>query len=334
MSDGAPYVSVIVPTRGDPVKILPLLDALARQTLPRDRFEILVSFDGAEPGPEVAGQLAAVGARAIHAAERRGPGAARNRAARESTGEYLAFTEDDCLPADDWLERAEARLVREPAIDVLEGTTVRPDGRPTRRPDPDRLHYLPTNLFIRRALFEKVGGYCEEFYIPKRGVYFREDSDLGFTLEENGAVTAQEPSARVMHPFEHLSYFDPLRWARRYELDPLLQARHPDLFRERIEIHRLGPFTLRRLFVRACFAYVIALGAALLALLCGDQGLAAAFVIVVVVAFLPIWAKWGFHPLRLPLLLIVPLGLTVAYARGILRQPAAATPGPEGPGAA
>lgn len=331
MSDRAPYVSVIVPTRGDPVKILPLLDALARQTLPHDRFEILVSFDGAEPGPEVARRLEAVEARTVRAAERRGPGAARNRAARESTGEYLAFTEDDCLPADDWLERAEARLVREPAIDVLEGATVRPDGRPTRRPDPDRLHYLPTNLFIRRALFEKVGGYCGEFYIPERGVYFREDSDLGFTLEENGAVTAQEPSARVMHPFEHLSYFDPLRWARRYELDPLLQARHPDLFRERIEIHHFGPFTLRRLFVRACFAYVIALGAALLALLLGDQGLAAAFVIVAVVAFLPIWAKWGFHPLRLPLLLIVPFALTIAYARGVLRRPAAAIAGPGGP---
>ncbi len=327
MSDRAPYISVIVPTRGDPVKILPLLDALARQTLPRDRFEILVSFDGAEPGSEVSDRLAAAGARAVRTAERRGPGAARNRAARESTGEYLAFTEDDCLPADDWLERAEARLAREPAIDVLEGGTLRPDGRPTRRADQDRLHYLPTNLFIRRALFETIGGYCEEFYIPDRGVYFREDSDLGFTLEENGAVTAREPSARVMHPFEHLSYFDPLRWARRYELDPLLQARHPDLFRERIEIHRFGPFTLRRLFVRACFAYVIALGAALLALLFGDQGLAATFVIVAVAAFLPIWAKWGFHPLRLPVLLIVPFALILAYARGLLRQPATAMPG-------
>lgn len=332
MSDGAPYISVIVPTRGDPVKILPLLDALARQTLPRDRFEILVSFDGVEPGPEVARRLAAAGARAVHAAERLGPGAARNRAARDATGEYLAFTEDDCLPANDWLERAEARLAREPAIDALEGATLRPDGRPTRRPDPDRLHYLPTNLFIRRALFEKVGGYREEFYIAGRGVYFREDSDLGFTLEENGARAAQEPSARVMHPFEHLSYLDPIRWARRYELDPLLQARHPDLFRERIEIHRFGPFTLRRLFVRACFAYVIALGAAMLALLLGDQGLAAAFVVIAVAAFLPVWAKWGFHPLRLPLLLIVPFALTVAYARGVFRRPAATMSEPGGPG--
>jgi len=331
VSDRAPHVSVIVPTRGDPVKILPLLDALARQTLPRDRFEILVSFDGAEPGSDVARRLEAIGARAVRAAERAGPGATRNRAARESAGEYLAFTEDDCLPADDWLERAEARLAREPAIDVLEGGTVRPDGRPTRRPDPDHLHYLPTNLFIRRALFEKVGGYCEEFYVAARGVYFREDSDLGFTLEESGAATAREPSARVTHPFEHLSYFDPIRWARRYELDPLLQARHPDLFRERIEIHRLGPFTFRRLFVRACFAYVIALLAALIAWLIGDQGLAAAFVLVAVAAFLPVWAKWGFHPLRLPLLPFVPFVLVIAYARGLLRGPAAAAPGPDSP---
>jgi glycosyltransferase involved in cell wall biosynthesis len=320
LSSAATRFSIIVPTRGEPATLLPLLDALARQTLPRDRFEILISFDGVEPGPEVTRKLAAIDARAVRATERRGPGAARNRAAREATGEYLAFTEDDCLPSDDWLERADARLTREPALDVLEGATIRPDGGPTRRPDRDHLHYLPTNLFVRRAVFESTGGYSEEFFLPGRGIYFREDSDFGFTLEEGGASTAREVSARVTHPFEHVSFFDPLRWARRYELDPLLQARHPDLFRERIEVHRLGPLTFRRLFVRACNAYVIALLAALLAAAFGDPALASAFVVAAGAAFLPIWAKWGFNPLRLPVLLVVPFVLVGSMLRGTLAQ--------------
>ena len=316
MSEHVPGFSVVVPTRGDAAKLLPLLDSLDRQTLPRDHFEILVSFDGAEPGPELRGRLSAAGARAIASTERRGPGAARNRAAREAQGAFLAFTEDDCAAASDWLEAAAAHLHRDPSVDVLEGATIRPDGRPTRRPDRDHLHYLPTNLFVRRSLFEDVGGYCEDFYDPKRGIYFREDSDFGFSLEEKGARTAREPAACVTHPFEHSAYFDPLRWARRYEMDPLLNARHPDLFRDRIEVLRVGPFTLRRLFVRCCFAYVIALVLALIVAITGDEALASTFVILAAAALIPIWAKWGFNLLRLPVVMTVPFVLAFSYAVG------------------
>ncbi len=319
------FFSVIVPTRGDSSKLLPLLDALARQTLPRDRFEILISFDGASPSPEISRTLAELDARTLEAAGRRGPGAARNLAARAAAGDYLAFTEDDCLPASDWLERVALRLEREPAIDVLEGATVRPDGRPSRRPDGEQLHYLPTNLFVRRAVFERVGGYCEEFFDAGRGIYFREDSDLGFSLEEAAAKGAREPLARVTHPVEHAGYLDPLRWALRYEMDPLLAARHPDQFRDRIEVHRIGPLAFRRLFVRACFAFLLAVVAALIAMLVGEEGLAVAFLFIATFAFLAIWAKWGFNMLRLPICLCVPFVLVFAYARGFRRAMSSAS---------
>ena len=256
MSDDLRF-SVIIPTRGDPAKVAPLLDALIRQSYPRDRFEILVAFDGVAPDATTVAALARVGARAFVCPDRRGPGAARNRAAAEARGVYLAFTEDDCVPSPDWLEHAAARLEQDP-VDVLEGDTVRPDGRPTRRPD-GFPSYLPTNLFVRRGKFDRVGGYREEFFNPESGIYFREDSDLGFTLEESGASFAREPLARVTHPIEHPGTFDPLRWARRYEMDGLLGARHPRRFRARIEVHRVGPLVIRRPFVRACFAYVLAL---------------------------------------------------------------------------
>jgi len=316
MSDDLLF-SVIVPTRGDPAKLTPLLHALAGQGYSRDRFEILVAFDGAAPDSSTAADLDAAGARAVTLPERRGPGAARNRAAKEARGTYLAFTEDDCVPSRDWLERAAARLAREP-LDVVEGDTVRPDGRPTRRRD-GFSHYLPTNLFVRRDLFERVGGYREEFFDSRSGIYFREDSDLGFTLEEAGARIGWEPSARVTHPVEHPGYLDPLRWARRYEMDALLSVRHPRRFRGRIEVHRLGPLVIRRPFVRACFAYVLALLSAGIALLMREAGLAALFALIAGFFFLPVWAKWGFHPLRLPVLLLVPFVLVLSLIRGLLR---------------
>ncbi|HYR68303.1 MAG TPA: glycosyltransferase [Candidatus Dormibacteraeota bacterium] len=319
MIERNPLFSVVVPTRGDPSKLVPLLDALARQTFSRSRFEILVSFDGAAPAAEISRKLSALGGRAIESRARRGPGAARNLAAQVASGDYLAFTEDDCLPANDWLERAAARLEGEPAIDVLEGATVRPDGRPSRRPDPDHLHYLPTNLFVRRSLFEKVGGYCEEFFDAGRGIYFREDSDLGFTLEDADAKEGRESSVHVTHPVEHPRFLDPLRWARRYEMDALLAARHPEEFRDRIEVHRIGPFAFRRLFVRACFAFLLASMAALVAVILGEGGLAAAFGLIAAVALLLVWAKWSLNPLRLPVCLCVPFVLVFAYARGFRR---------------
>jgi glycosyltransferase involved in cell wall biosynthesis len=316
MSDDLLF-SVIVPTRGDPAKLGSLLEALTTQTYPRDRFEIVVSFDGATPAQQTAAALARIGARAVTSPERRGPGAARNLAAAESCGAYLAFTEDDCVPGADWLANAAARLEREP-VDVLEGATVRPDGHPTRRVD-GYVHYLPTNLFVRRNRFASVGGYCEKFFDPKSGVYFREDSDLGFALEESGARIAWEPSARVTHPIEHPGYFDPLRWARRYEMDGLLSARHPRQFRARIEVHRWGPLAIRRPFVRACFAYVLALLSAGIALLIREPGLAALFTLIAAIFFLPIWAKWRFNPLRLPVLVLVPFVLVDSLIRGLRR---------------
>jgi glycosyltransferase involved in cell wall biosynthesis len=314
-----PFFSVVVPTRGEDSKLATLLDALSRQTFPRERFEVIVAFDGVRPGGEAASRLRATGARAVVLPDRRGPGAARNRGAFEARGPFLAFTEDDCTPSPDWLERASARLAADRTIDVLAGSTVSPRWKLTRRPDPVHPHYLPTNLFVRRATFQEVGGYCEDFFDAANALYFREDSDFGFTLEEAGAVVAMEPSAVVTHPIEHPGRLDPLHWARRYEMDALLIARHPQLFRERIEIHRLGPLTLRRLYVRSCFAYVIALAAALTALLIGEPGVAAVLVLPAAIALLVIWGKWGFGPARLPVCLYLPVVLVVWYLRGFLR---------------
>jgi glycosyltransferase involved in cell wall biosynthesis len=314
--------TVVVPTLGRDTSLNALLDALAAQTLDRSRWDLIVSFDGAEPTPAIAQRIDSMRATAVRSPARQGPGAARNRGARSATGDVLAFTEDDCAPDSDWLARAAARFDREPDLDVLEGATVDPSGRPSRRPDGARLHYLPTNLFVRRPLFERVGGYCEGFF--RGGIYFREDSDFGFTLEDAGARSGREPTARVVHPVEHPRFLDPILWARRYEMDALLRQRHPDRFHDRIEVARAGPFRFRRPFVRACHAYVLALLAAIIAVIAGEEGIMAWFLVIAGLTLVAVWAKWGFSPPRLLVLPVVPLVLVVAEARGWLRARAIA----------
>jgi GT2 family glycosyltransferase len=117
----APRVTVIVPTRDRPESLERTLDALARQTL-GDSVEVLVVQDGGHDvhGPLVAGSPHARVIRQDPA----GPGAARNRGAREARAGVLCFTDDDCEPAADWAERLEAALED---ADAVVGATVNAD---------------------------------------------------------------------------------------------------------------------------------------------------------------------------------------------------------------
>jgi len=311
-----PLLSVVVPSRGDPGTLAALLDALDAQTLRSDRWECVVAFDGIAPDAAVARRLEARGTTIVILESRRGPGAARNAGARIARGDWLAFTEDDCRPDPEWLHAAVARIAKEPEVDAVEGATHLPGGAEARRRPDGRPTWLPTNLFLRRELFERVGGYDEGYFNPVTGAYFREDSDFGFTLEAAGARVAIEPSSRVLHPREHPRFLDPIRWARRYEMDPRLARRHPARSRDRIEVTRLGPFRFRRVIVRASFAYVIALIAAAGSRIAGEEGLGALFLTVAAAALLPLAAKWGFRPERMLLVPIVPFVQAAALWRG------------------
>jgi GT2 family glycosyltransferase len=107
-----PYFSVIIPTYNRPRELRCCLRALSSLDYPRDRVEIIVVDDGdnVPVGPVVAlskDRLNIILVRQRHA----GPAAARNTGAMRAEGEVLAFTDDDCAPAPDWLQRLAARLV-------------------------------------------------------------------------------------------------------------------------------------------------------------------------------------------------------------------------------
>ncbi len=189
---------------------------------------------------------------------------------------------------------------------MLVGLTLKPGGRPVHRQRQDQPLYLPTNLFVERALFERLGGFCADYFDAGTGLYFREDTDLGFALEEAGAVVAVAADVLVTHPEEHAGALDPLRWARRHMMDALLEARHPERFRERLEVHRLGPLTLRRPIVRACEVAALFTALALVNLIAGLRGVALWLAFVAALGFAVVWAKWRFDPRRLPVVLLVP----------------------------
>jgi glycosyltransferase involved in cell wall biosynthesis len=280
---------------------------------------VIVVFDGVEPAPAIQSALEAIGARILTLETRSGPPIARNRGAKLASGEFLVSADDDIVPEPDWLARAAERIAAEPDLDVIEGLTVKPGGRPVRVRADESAQYILCNLFVRRSLFERIGGFHEGYYDPENGVFFREDADLGYTLEQAGARVGREPRAVVTHPIEHPGFLDPLRWAQRYEMDALLALRYPERFRERIEVHQLGPFKIRRPVVRACFFHVIALMAAAAALLAGSPGAALVLVLAALAALLLVWGKWRFAPLKLPVVVLVPWVMVRAWLWGWVR---------------
>jgi GT2 family glycosyltransferase len=110
MSAYQPFFSIIIPTYSRPRELLGCLEALACLRFPADSFEVLVVDDGspAPPEPVVTRFHDRLSVRLLTAAHG-GASAARNHGAERAAGKFLAFTDDDCRPAPDWLDKLQAR---------------------------------------------------------------------------------------------------------------------------------------------------------------------------------------------------------------------------------
>jgi glycosyltransferase involved in cell wall biosynthesis len=104
--------------------LLACLEALAHLTTPREAWQVVVVNDGGQdPQLGVPPALRASYALRFVNAPHRGPAAARNLAARQARGDFLAFTDDDCRPEPDWLDQFE-RAFRAGPWDALAGRAL------------------------------------------------------------------------------------------------------------------------------------------------------------------------------------------------------------------
>jgi glycosyltransferase involved in cell wall biosynthesis len=108
-----PRVSAIVPVRNGARHVRRCVEALLAQSWPEGRLEILVVDDASTDA--TLERVRELPVRLLEQSRRRGPYAARNAALRAAGGEIFAFTDSDCAPAKDWVERGVAALEREGA---------------------------------------------------------------------------------------------------------------------------------------------------------------------------------------------------------------------------
>ena len=270
-------ISVVIPTYQRLPLLAKCLDALSRQTLPRESFEIVVVDDGNQSATAEAvmtfGQQTGIAVRCFGQGQRRGPAAARNRGWRAARAPIVAFTDDDCLPQPEWLSAALARFQQGATVVTGQLRMPLPD-QPTHHDRTtaflETAEFITANCFCHKSALEAVGGFEEAFDIA-----WREDSDLQFKLIRAGYTIEKCPRAVIIHPMREAPWYAPLRDERKNRYDALLYKRHPDLFRQRIPRYR--PLVVRY------YVTVISFVVGLLALLTGYYGVAGAALCVWVV---------------------------------------------------
>lgn len=210
----APLLSVIVPAHGRPDSLARCLGALCAQTLPQNRFEVIVCDDGSpEPlAPAVAPFARALQLRLV-SQPNAGPAAARNRGARMARGSILAFTDDDCIPAPDWLERLANRFEDEPGqlVGGAMKNTLPDDPYATatqlvmsgvyeyyEQQSEGKRFFSTTNLAVPADQFHDIGGFSEAF-LNAAG----EDYDFCARWNERGLGSSYAPDAIVGHAHGH-----------------------------------------------------------------------------------------------------------------------------------
>ena len=171
--------------------------------------------------------------RYIPTVRRLGPAAARNCGWRAASGEFIAFTDDDCIPAPDWLKVGVRAL--ESGAQGASGRVIVP-----LPPEPtdyerdaaglSRSVFVTANCFYQRSVLALAGGFDENFTLP-----WREDSDLYFRLRRLGCKLIEAPGAVVIHPLRPAAWGVSLGQQRKSMFNALLYKKHPDLYRRTIQ---------------------------------------------------------------------------------------------------
>ncbi|MGZ4397515.1 MAG: glycosyltransferase family 2 protein [Gaiellaceae bacterium] len=137
-----------------------------------------------------------------------GPAAARNRGAREATGEVVVFVDSDVLPHGDAFSRIRRAFGERPELDALFGSyDDSPTAAGTVSGFRNLLHHHvhqqspgPAETFwaglgaIRRDLLLELGGFDERFREASI-----EDIELGMRLRERGALVELDPGLQGTH---------------------------------------------------------------------------------------------------------------------------------------
>jgi GT2 family glycosyltransferase len=167
-----PTVSVVIPTHGRPEYLRVALASVLGQVRAH-AAQLLVVLDGVDPAS--AAVAAELGVDVVTHDEQRGLNAARNTAIDHTTGDLIAFLDDDVRVHDGWLDALIAGAAANPDVDCFAGPIVARiedhafpvcgrEGPPVTAldlgpADTDAPHAWGANMAMRRSAFDRVGRF-------------------------------------------------------------------------------------------------------------------------------------------------------------------------------
>jgi glycosyltransferase involved in cell wall biosynthesis len=214
--DVPPRVSVVVPTRGRAQLLKNCLQSLLAQDYPKDRFEIVIVEDGTNEAEKIV--IECINGSTVPVQyvwiPHSGLAVARNVGAEKSTGEIVAYIDDDALAVPRWLNL----LVEALHVDGAGGAGGRvspdyPDNSLLSEVDADgqlkssgnnstlagihEVAFVPGgNMAFWRRYLTEVNGFDGAY--TKRGCW-REETDLCVRLRRKGHRIFYTSAAEVAH---------------------------------------------------------------------------------------------------------------------------------------
>lgn len=202
-------ISVIIPTYKDWERLIYCIEALENQHYPSVRYEVIVVNN--EKHNEVPDGILLPDFVTVVHEPRPGSYAARNKGAQVASGDFLAFTDSDCIPDKRWLINAE-RIFSEKKCGLLGGVVniFKAEGGSKQvyifekyRAFKQNItvpkgYSVTANLFVRREIFERLEGFNSsiksggDFEFTKRAV------DSGYSLEYGDDVVVLHPARRSL----------------------------------------------------------------------------------------------------------------------------------------
>ena len=204
-----PTFSVVIPTYNRPKQLESCLAALAEQDYPKANYQVVVvdddseqslhTIEAAEEDREDVAQVGQI---------RAGPAAARNTGVQNATGDYIAFTDDDCIPDVGWLRQFALSFQADPDA-MVGGYTINalPQNLYSSASQAliDYLYsyygsatqgifFASNNIAMARSHFLEIGGFDISFPLAAA-----EDRNLCDCWQQAGYPMKYFPTATIQH---------------------------------------------------------------------------------------------------------------------------------------
>lgn len=247
--------SVIIGTRSRAELLRRALESLARQSVGPEAFEVIVVDDGSEDDTEDVLQefeRRQSRLRSIAIPEHRGLSYARNRGLDAASGEYILFTDDDCIADSDWVQHMRLALA---AHEVVAGTVETPPRNRLKRAH-NIAHFHPfmpgrktgpvdfiagANMGFRRRVLKELRGFDE-------GKRLAGDTHLCLKARAKGYIPHLAPEARVVHDPDYLTLAGAVKSAHAHAAATILLRnefrsllRTPFILRSPLPLRLLSP---------------------------------------------------------------------------------------------